>query len=468
MNAGNLMARNYLQSYVNETNDWNRYWSALSTLNCQETHQDSAWVRLENAFNGICKKILVSFPIRPHLLLVLDDDKVHAESKTQGVWGSIKKVKHVVCNRFGLNIHTLASSCTGLIYGVRTERHDDTTSSCVKKILSFLFKGKDQDNPDLSHIIVSLDRGYGGCKSLINWIVGFFGNVVGTMKRTLWAPITWDAKKYNPKDERIFETSSGIRYVKRMIIALKEGTKSFGCLSALFYRNGFGGACMLQSTVAAHRREIWDRIEDNRFCHRKIDKDDPTTFLLQISNTVGLMSSKRFLATYLQNKAKFITTHQNVHEWFVMRMFCLTASSSAKIFKNLATDDILSTLDHWKELSKYYSRNIPAIPTVDLEYSDDEFWASVMIEDEDSWAWLACMENINELERSKIEALQMAISKVTGRKVTTKKVVAAFFDLPPEERVYISLNATVLKKRLRDLLPKNHDDLRNMNTMNGK
>ena len=102
-----------------------------------------------------------------------------------------------MCNRFSLNIHKLASSCTGLIYGVRTERHDDTTSSCVKKIFSFLFKEKDQDNPDLIHIVVSLDRGYGGCKSLINWIVGFVENLVGTMKRTLQPPIPWDAKRYN-------------------------------------------------------------------------------------------------------------------------------------------------------------------------------------------------------------------------------------------------------------------------------
>lgn len=57
----------------------------MASLNLQETHQDSAWLRLENAFNGICKNILVSFPIRPHLLLVLDDDKVHAESKLRGV-----------------------------------------------------------------------------------------------------------------------------------------------------------------------------------------------------------------------------------------------------------------------------------------------------------------------------------------------------------------------------------------------
>lgn len=46
----------------------------------------------------------------------------------------------------------------------------------------------------------------------------------------------------------------------------------------------------------------------------------------------------------------------------------------------LASDDVLSDLDHWKELRSYYSRTIP---TVDLEYSNDQFWASVMIEDED-------------------------------------------------------------------------------------
>lgn len=45
----------------------------------------------------------------------------------------------------------------------------------------------------------------------------------------------------------------------------------------------------------------------------------------------------------------------------------------------------------------------------------------------------------------------MAISKEIGRQVTTKKVIAAFFELPREERAYVNLNVTVLKKKLRDL-----------------
>lgn len=49
---------------------------------------------------------------------------------------------------------------------------------------------------------------------------------------------------------------------------------------------------MLQSTVAAYRREICDRIEDNKVSHRMIDNDDPTTFFLKIADTLGIMSSK--------------------------------------------------------------------------------------------------------------------------------------------------------------------------------
>jgi hypothetical protein len=423
---------------------------------------------MENCFNTISRSILLQNPVKPYLRLVLDDDKVHCVSEKKGVWDSIKKMKHVVCNRFGLTIHTLASSCTGLIYGVRTQRPEDTTSSCAMKILKFLFRERGKDVPNLTNVIIALDRGYGDGKSLICWTVKALGNVMGTMKRTLWAPFTWDKKRWNKNDSRVFETSIGCRYIKQKFIELKEGAQAFGILVSMFYRNGFGGAVMLQSTLRAHRIEVWDRVEDNSQKNVDIIIDDPKTYFRQVESLLMKESDIAFLSYYCDGRVKFITTHQNVHEWFILRMFCVTASTVSKIIKKMAKRESYASTLHWKHIIDFYTRNSSPLPTVDLEYDDDMFWAELMLHDEDSWSWLRVNSNIDSLEESKVEALKVAISKHTQRSVPRKGCISDYFALPAEEREYFGQSIASLKKMHRDVLGKNHSEVREARTWTGK
>ena len=53
-------------------------------------------MQIEKAFNTINKEILISNLITKPLRLVMDDDKVHCESKNDSYWSSIQKMKHVV------------------------------------------------------------------------------------------------------------------------------------------------------------------------------------------------------------------------------------------------------------------------------------------------------------------------------------------------------------------------------------
>ena len=99
-------------------------------------------MKLESSFNDLNKNFFIMSPIESKLRLVIDDDKVHCESTMKRFWSTIQKMNHVVCNRWGLTVHTLASSVTGLIYGVRTQRAEDSTSESGKKALSLQFKVK--------------------------------------------------------------------------------------------------------------------------------------------------------------------------------------------------------------------------------------------------------------------------------------------------------------------------------------
>ena len=109
------------------------------------------------------------------------------------MWSYIKRVRHTACNRFGANIHTLAGSVSGIIYSVTTETKDDTTMDCIVKNLNYSFRMGNRKRPDLSQVLIGLDRGY-DMKELVAYITQHFGHVFGTIKRTLHCPFTYDQK----------------------------------------------------------------------------------------------------------------------------------------------------------------------------------------------------------------------------------------------------------------------------------
>ena len=282
----------YLKKFICNESDWNKTWSVLAKDELAILNNvDSCWMELEQAFNTISKEILISTPITEPLRLVMDDDKVHCESKDDTYWSTIQKMKHVVCNRWGLTVHTLASSTTGLIYGIRTQRKEDSTCESVKKVLGFLFKKRNSDLPDLTNVFVSVDRGYSDSKNLITWIVKSLGNIFGTMKRTLWAPFTFDQKKYFAGDQRVFEKSEGFRFSLMKYLYLKDNNKNISFFTAFFYRNGFGGATMLQSTEMAHRFNLWDRVEKDSLELRQIHIGQTRTYFLPIK---GISSTTNY------------------------------------------------------------------------------------------------------------------------------------------------------------------------------
>ena len=129
-----------------------------------------------------------------YIRLVLDDDKIHCEA-TQSMWDCVKRVKHTVSNRFGSNLHTLASSVTGIIYQVTTEKQNDNIFDCTVRILVNSFKRPNENIPDLRNIVIGLDRGYSGYKKLVSYIKSHYGNTFGTLKRSMFAPFTYDQKK---------------------------------------------------------------------------------------------------------------------------------------------------------------------------------------------------------------------------------------------------------------------------------
>ena len=143
------------------------------TTDNQFTDSDTLWIVLEEDINKMNRSLLLSVEpnCRPESLrFVLDDDKVHCDGIKEGSWDTVKKVKHVVCNHNGCNIHSLASSVTGIVFAICTERREyKTTYECLTHCLTSAFRARNSFYPSLQNIILGLDRGYSSFKELVSF-----------------------------------------------------------------------------------------------------------------------------------------------------------------------------------------------------------------------------------------------------------------------------------------------------------
>ena len=220
-------------------------------------------MRLQNTFNEDMRKLIIKNSrddFGDDLRLVLDDDKIHCDGK-KCFWDTIKRVKHEKCNRFGANMHSLVSSLSNIVYSVAIEKRDMNTMDCVKDCLRVAFTRRNNHmTPNLHKVIIGFDRGYNGFSSLVSFVLKSGGNTFGTSKRSLNNIYTYDQKKRD-WDKRIFKSREGSRLVQRMICPIMDSNnKRIGALTSMFYRNGWGGAILMQSTLPAHQFDEWDRV----------------------------------------------------------------------------------------------------------------------------------------------------------------------------------------------------------------
>ena len=181
--------------YQNECLSYHEYVNTWKTLSFEETNtigKDSFWKLFESCFNKETRKLLLNVERNGSsgmLRLVLDDDKLHCDGLKPGLWKSIKRVKHVVCNRWGANVHTLAGSVSGIIYSISIEKREDSILDCIKSCLISCFRMGNSRHPNLLRTLFGFDRGY-GVKGLVPYITEHNGHTFGTVKRAIFNPYT--------------------------------------------------------------------------------------------------------------------------------------------------------------------------------------------------------------------------------------------------------------------------------------
>ena len=466
-------------------------WNVLSIDKRDPDGSDSIWKKLEICFNEMTKELLLSTnknDLDGNLRLVLDDDKLHCDGLKPGTWDTIKRVKHVVCNRWGANVHTLAGSVSGIIYSICIETKEDSTIDCLKHCLEVCFRMGNSRHPNLKNVILGVDRGYGG-KGLVSYITQHFGNIFGTVKRSLFNPFTYDQKSRGSWDQRSFKSKEGFTVVERLIAPMKDDNgKKVSDLVSIFYRNGFGGATLLHSTLPCHQHDEWDRVPNSK---KEVDREKGYTFFKPhpfFASSSHLSSFQKQLLNSVNNKFQIITEDQNVWEWFCARRFSQTASAAMKYINLGFKDECFREKDTWKQISKYHQKGQAADQNLDIEEIIPEFHEndfvlgeneSVSIEtfqDSDCIAWMTTLDNLIILsenrEKKKLwRALQNAFklaSGVSDTSIDPKKIHDWLISSSEAKALYGLDTVPKMKAALRKRMPKGHSRYNFIRTMDGK
>ena len=467
--------------YQNECLSYHEYVNTWKTLSFEEKNtigKDSFWKLFESCFNKETRKLLLNVErngTSGMLRLVLDDDKLHCDGLKPGLWKSIKRVKHVVCNRWGANVHTLAGSVSGIIYSISIEKSEDSILDCIKSCLISCFRMGNSRHPNLLRTLFGFDRGY-GVKGLVPYITEHNGHTFGTVKRAIFNPYTYDQKPQGKWDKRIFQTKEGAVLVDRLVAPVKNiNDEKVADLVSIFYRNGFGGATLLQSTLPEHQRDEWDRIPRSK---REVNPTKyftffkPHQYFLKNKTKTAVVLMQNLMEDKLKNKLKIITEDQNVWEWFWARKFSQTASAADKYIQLGLKDSNLCLKETWQLVGTYYNKSnihqnrlqleeiIPDLSNSDLDLKGNEALSPSLFLDGDCIDWMANNDNLLSLSREKKnkelwKSLQEAFKLASGvnESCIDAAKIKTWLSLSKAEKAIYGLDTiaklrTALKKRM--------------------
>ena len=467
-------------------------WNKVSVSSfSDDAHTHSFWLRLQLCFNKMIQLLLIPQERKNHspLRLVLDDDKIHCDG-LKCKWENIKKVKHEKCNRFGANMHSLAGSISSIIYGISVERDNYSTFDSVEECLLSAFpKRNDNKFPNLNNTIIGFDRGYNGFLKLVSYILRCGGHTYGTSKRALHNIFTYDQKQRD-WDKRVFRSKEGARIVERMICPMKdENNNKVGDLMSLFYRNGYGGAILMQSTLPEDQVDRWDRVlacdrSEDLLSNSAIYKSH--SFFLRLSNDLEKNTLISMVARHFESKIIHVTMEQNKPEWFICRMFCITASAAEQYINIGRKLSQYNVKYHWKKLQEYFENHrrqtsTPSAASYDDTHYDVSAWANALFTNCDGMEWLRNPNNLENLQRStsseynpiKWKAIQKVFQVVShhtrGYTTITGVEISNWVELSDDEKLLYDLDSTdKLRKKLRELVPKQIDLYKRIKYLNCK
>jgi hypothetical protein len=412
---------------------------------------------MEREFNSINQKVIargLGTCTSGKVRVVLDDDKIHCENKTSP-WHSLKRKKHVQSNRWGVTLHSLVVSGSGIVVNIHAEKDGENTEEIIQKCMS-TFAERNYGKPNLSSLILNMDRGYNSAiLSCSKSILCHGGTVEGTLKRSFETPLTYDQTLNGIKDKRTNIRTEGPDHTFRRETLLKDGTKTVGKLVVFGFRDSKGKCTLMGSTDPLHHtKDIYDfQPKPNH----GIDASDPSSIFkphpicskILDNNDINIM--KRRLYELIKDKCQPLTYTQGGREWFHARKFALTASQGeTQISIGLRSKDYKS-LSHWQRIAdvvKHISTPPPVATHATTQDARD--WAEQLFHDKDFCSQLGDYDGFTKHLEKK---LKDALMEATGQ--SSVKKASLWCNTEPAAREFFGYSLTQLKKELVSRAPTN-------------
>lgn len=227
------------------------------------------WASLELIVNEMFRTIAVAGR-EGEISIALDDDKIwlsQANAKVQDLF-DLKYTTHTQANRKGIVGHTAITTGINFPLGIVFEKTFDTSVSCFKRLLNFIFRHDDNSNHHgnaFRNVFIHSDRGYMVPNLVFEYLLANGAQVVGTVKRLAggW-PFTFNQKIDKNDLRREIDTKGSpalfLKWCRTKVSGLAGGSRR---LFASAFRSGTNRVATAISSIHTHHQ--WEGVvHDNR------------------------------------------------------------------------------------------------------------------------------------------------------------------------------------------------------------
>ncbi len=290
------------------------------------------WIEIQNAFNNTNRELFIE-GFESFLRIILDDDKMHDSSKNQNIY-CLKKAQHVRDIRTGCIAPTLVYTATGLPIGIEWERaSDDSTTAATERLIRSQLAPMQGDTgpPNLTNSLFAMDRGYIVPRLFYEFLVPSGAEIMGTVKICPFFPFTFD-QDLKPSDPRQLVPVKGQKAL--LLKNLKISTKQ---ISGFAYRDGNGSVTLGINSMIRSRE--WDLVTfDPKDAGRfrmpiRAEGSERVEWFQEID--AGKTRSSDFDELFFDLSIRPLTIEQATPEWFLLRMFSCTSSSTDHLLVEL-------------------------------------------------------------------------------------------------------------------------------------
>ena len=332
----------FLKDHLRMTqNEYNGIWKLLANKKKLPTSQIRTartevplWESLESIVNKLCREISVT-DRTGRISIALDDDKIWFASSvaTSSDLFNLKFTTHVKPNRKGICLHSAVSSGLNIPLAGVFERQKDSSVSCFKRLLDFLFSH--DGATDLRNVSVHSDRGYMLPNLVFEYLLTSGAEVVGTCKRMAqcW-PFTYNQKE-RPNDLRTHIDPKG-----SPTLYLKYCKANAKYLFASAFRNG--SECVATALSSMHNQHQWEGValkQSELVCYREDKTSLRSRFFQRVDlsdfddiNVDESIVEELLLETLLDDEIEPYTLRQGTADWHYLRKFSLTSSQAHGAF----------------------------------------------------------------------------------------------------------------------------------------